>query len=457
LTLACNLRCSHCGSIAGRAKRDELSLKACLNIVDQLADLGCELITLSGGEPTLKRGWDQIARRCTERGIYTNMVTNGVFKSPEAAREIARRARRAGMSNVGISIDGPQEIHDAIRGPGSFKSSMESVRIFGEEGMSVAVMTTVHRSNYEHLETVRALAIEAGARMWRLQLGKSMGNLEQSDLISPNQIKELIPRLARLKRKGKIHLAVGDSIGYYGPHDRVLRGRGWRGRREEWRGCQAGMQAIGIEADGSIKGCLSLQAKMGAGANDPDPFVDGNLKKRSLASIWYSAGVFAYNRDFDPESLSGGCAACEHALKCRGGARCVSSALGDLSSDPYCYHGLTQRKQDGLWAQGRKVVAGAALAMSLGMTGCTLDEDIVQDDAEVVMDGGVSELPPRDAAVNPDSVATDYGVIPPDSGVDAVATDYGVPPDAEVQPEVGMDYGVIPEPDAEVQPEVGMD
>ena len=68
-----------------------------------------------------------------------------------------------------------------------------------------------------------------------------------------------------------------------GLHDRVLRGTGWRGRKEIWKGCQAGMQAIGIEANGRVKGCLSLQARQG----DHDPFVEGNLRETRLADLWY--------------------------------------------------------------------------------------------------------------------------------------------------------------------------
>ena len=49
LTLACNLRCGHCGSSAGRARADELTTAEALDAVRQLAELDCRLITLSGG------------------------------------------------------------------------------------------------------------------------------------------------------------------------------------------------------------------------------------------------------------------------------------------------------------------------------------------------------------------------------------------------------------------------
>ena len=81
LTLGCNLSCLHCGSSAGRARRDELTTDQCLDLVDQLADLGCELITLSGGEPMLRPDLYDIARAIADRGIRVNMVSPGQLEN----------------------------------------------------------------------------------------------------------------------------------------------------------------------------------------------------------------------------------------------------------------------------------------------------------------------------------------------------------------------------------------
>ena len=89
LTLACNLRCGHCGSRAGRARPDELSTEECLGVVRSLAALGCELITLSGGEPTLRSDWSTLARAIRDHGMVVNMVTNGVGWDRERVRRDA--------------------------------------------------------------------------------------------------------------------------------------------------------------------------------------------------------------------------------------------------------------------------------------------------------------------------------------------------------------------------------
>jgi MoaA/NifB/PqqE/SkfB family radical SAM enzyme len=485
LTLACNLQCQHCGSSAGKARANELSLDECLTVADHLGEMGAELVTLSGGEPTLKRGWDKIARRLNDHGILTNMVTNGYYRGRTDVATIAQQALDAGMCNVGISIDGSEDVHETIRGKGTYAATIESIGTFAKAGMRVGVLTTVNRLNFPNLERIRKTAMDAGATLWRLQIAKPMGEMKTHDdwVITPAQYLELVPRLARLKRTPGIHLAVGDSIGYYGPHDKVLRGRGWRGRAECWQGCQAGMHAIGIEADGGIKGCLSLQAKWGG----CDPFVEGNLRETPLTELWYKPGVFGFNRDFDQESLSGFCGTCKQATMCRGGARCVSSSfMGHLNEDPYCYYRLESMlngNQDGKWGK-TAAAAAAALVLSMGVSGCPTsepdygvppDEDIKAEDAldednccapeygvfpdmltepDVQLDYGI---PPQDVVATPD-VQLEYGMPPEDVVAQPdIQLDYGIPPeDVVVAPDVQPEYGIPPE-DVVAQPDIQMD
>ena len=444
LTLACNLKCGHCGSRAGKRRSKELSTAQCLDIVDQLTDLGCELVTLSGGEPTLRRDWDGIAHAIASRGAHVNMVTNGAYATPRAAQEVAARAKDAGMCNVGVSIDGPRDVHDFIRGEGTFARSMTAIEAFLDAGLPVAVMTTLNQLNAHRLEELRAFVIDSGAKQWRFQLAKPMGNMEdiRELVLRPAQMLQVIPEIARLKKLGGISVRVGDSIGYYGPHDKLLRGRGWRGRKESWQGCQAGMQAIGIESDGGVKGCLSLQAKPGG----KDPFVEANLHDATLDDIWHRPGIFAFNRDFRAADLTGGCGGCKHGAVCRGGARCVAAAVtGVLTENAYCYHGLVEaRRSRHEAAMALPAAAAAALALSLG-AGCGAASRPAPEPEQdaAVMDGAVADA--GDAGGQADAGG------PVDAGPDPCATntccDCGngtQSPDCCAVPE----YGIEPEIDA---------
>ena len=67
VTLACNLKCHHCGSRAGKARPDELSPDEALEVVAALAALGTREITLIGGEAFMRRDWLRISsKRCAD-------------------------------------------------------------------------------------------------------------------------------------------------------------------------------------------------------------------------------------------------------------------------------------------------------------------------------------------------------------------------------------------------------
>lgn len=458
LTLGCNLRCKHCGSGAGQPRPHELDTAECLSLVDQLVELGCELVTLSGGEPTLREDWCQIAQALAGRGVKVNMVTNGVFASDARRNMVVQQVQRAGLCNVGLSVDGPAMVHDEIRGPDTFEATAESIRCLVRAGVDVAVLTTVSQVNLHHLEDVRRLVEGWGVKTWRLQLAKPMGNLDSHRdwMLQPAQLLHLVPWLASIQASGSLRVTVGDSLGYHGPHDQVLRGWGWRGRRECWQGCQAGMQALGIESDGGIKGCLSLQAHPGGA----DVFREGCVRDQTLQEIWYRPDAFAYNRSFDPGALTGFCRTCGHAQTCRGGARCVAAAVtGGITEDPFCFHRVDelQRMRSTRSARSSAAAAAAALALGLGTPSCKPSTGS-DDPAVVVKDASVI---PRDAghedAASPalDASRPD-AALPDDAGrVDAntVAGDAAQPPkpdaavpDASICEAVccSCEYGVIP-------------
>lgn len=114
LTLACCFGCRYCGSAGGRARADELSTAECLDTADQLAELGCRRVSLIGGEVFLRRDWAQIAGRLTGRGAAVAVITNGYLMSPEVLAQL----REAGVESVAVSIDGPEDVHDAGRQAG---------------------------------------------------------------------------------------------------------------------------------------------------------------------------------------------------------------------------------------------------------------------------------------------------------------------------------------------------
>lgn len=102
LTLACDLRCLHCGSYAGARREDELSFPELERIADELAAAGCRKVTLGGGEPTLHPRWQDLGRRLSDYGVQVNLVTNGW----SFGLDTLEKARWARLTNIAFSLDG---------------------------------------------------------------------------------------------------------------------------------------------------------------------------------------------------------------------------------------------------------------------------------------------------------------------------------------------------------------
>jgi radical SAM protein with 4Fe4S-binding SPASM domain len=487
LTLACNLRCSHCGSSAGCARPDELNTSECLDVVEQLADLECRLITLSGGEPTLRPDWELIATAASRRGVTVNMVTNGTTITPELARRIAGSA----LTNVGISIDGPEDVNDQIRGYGTFRRSALGLARLAATGVRTAVLTHLDRGTAGCLEQMHDVAVDLGAVAWRVQLAKPMGRLDEhrERLLRPPDLIDVLARLARIKESSPIWVDVGDSIGYFGPHERKLRKTSWGDMQDVWSGCQAGRYAIGIESDGAIKGCLSLQAPL-KNCEGRDPFREGDIRQRRLADLWFDPKAFAFNRHQTLDDLTGACRTCKQAKLCRGGAKCVAAAFtGALGEDPYCYWRVSQlasrrkRLARDVRRQAATALFGLGVGVSLGGCFSAVGEPEQIPTGALAPDAESTVAPPKTTLVDagpdctPPCPNCDYGVLPPEcyqkvAGPDAstafpcVCPDYGTLPgpggdccnpvvqDAGIPPDAAdpcanvccmCDYGVVPE------------
>jgi MoaA/NifB/PqqE/SkfB family radical SAM enzyme len=112
VTLRCDLACRHCGSRAGRERPDELTTEECLDVVQQLADLGTREVALIGGEAYLRDDWLGIVSAIRDRGMLATMTTGG----RGVTRELALAAKRAGLHSVSVSLDGDEPTHDRLRG-----------------------------------------------------------------------------------------------------------------------------------------------------------------------------------------------------------------------------------------------------------------------------------------------------------------------------------------------------
>jgi radical SAM protein with 4Fe4S-binding SPASM domain len=358
LTLQCNLKCGHCGSRAGEQRSNELDPQEALDLVDQLAELGVRELAIIGGEAYLRRDWIDIVERARSRGIRPVLQTGGLGFT----KKLASRAKAAGLAAVGVSIDGIEHVHDQIRGvDGSFQSAIQAIKAAKEIGLVATANTQIHAKNWSNLNELFEILAHVGITAWQVQLTVAMGNAADNDalLLQPYLLDMLFPNLARLfdecENKG-IQLQAGNNIGYFGPYEHL-----WRGPAriaDHYEGCQAGIGAIGIEADGTIKGCPSLATSR---------FAEGNIRTRRLREIWEDKRLFRLNQT-GSNNLWGFCKSCYYAESCRGGCVWTSdSLLGRPGNNPFCHHRVISLKAQGVRERIEKVCAAEKSSFGVGL------------------------------------------------------------------------------------------
>ncbi|WP_049279483.1 GDL motif peptide-associated radical SAM/SPASM maturase, partial [Ralstonia solanacearum] len=358
ITLACDLKCLHCGSRAGRRRPDELNTEECLEVIESLARLGTREVSLIGGEAYLRKDWTQLIRAIRSHGMYCAIQTGGRNLTPKRLEQ----AVEAGLNGVGVSLDGLAPLHDKVRNvPGSFDRAVDTLKRARAAGLAISVNSQIGAQTMPDLPALMDTIIELGATHWQIQLTVAMGNAVDNDelLLQPYQLLELMPLLARLYKEGErrgLLMNVGNNIGYYGPYEHLWRGFG--DERVHWNGCAAGQTVIALEADGTVKGCPSL-ATVG--------FAGGNVRDLSLEDIWRTSEAIHFGRLRSVDDLWGFCRTCYYADVCRGGCTWTShSLLGKPGNNPYCHYRVLELQKQGLRERIVKEQDAAGASFAVG-------------------------------------------------------------------------------------------
>lgn len=130
LTNVCNVRCLMCrrwqiDTIFNLEKNpgQYISIEAFRRTIDELA-LWKPDVLLSGGEPLLHKDIVDIVEYTNRKRMTCSLETNGVFLDKKAESLI-----KAGINSICVSIDGPSEVHDKIRGVlGTFERAVKGIR-----------------------------------------------------------------------------------------------------------------------------------------------------------------------------------------------------------------------------------------------------------------------------------------------------------------------------------------
>ena len=149
----CNCRCVMC-DIWKRESNDQIHAQDLERHRNSLKSLGVRQIVLTGGEPLLHNDLSALCNFFRDRQIHLTLLTTGLLLH-KRAEEVATL-----FDDIIISLDGPPEIHDAIRRvSGAYNlihKGIAAVRHYNPS-LPITCRTTVQKANHRHLrQTVNA-------------------------------------------------------------------------------------------------------------------------------------------------------------------------------------------------------------------------------------------------------------------------------------------------------------
>jgi pyruvate-formate lyase-activating enzyme len=163
LNRLCNLSCLHCYSRSGPGERESLPFA---RVADFLADAraqGYERVAFSGGEPFLYPRYADALAEARRLGLSPVAVTNGTLLSGRLGAALPLH------DLVAVSVDGPEPVHNALRGSGTaFSRMMKGIDAVRSAGVPFGIAHTVTRDSLVHLPWAAEFAHAAGAAVLQL-------------------------------------------------------------------------------------------------------------------------------------------------------------------------------------------------------------------------------------------------------------------------------------------------
>jgi len=332
LTEQCNLRCRHC--YQGDPKTEELSLPEIKETITEISEMFSAWaeryevafspsFNITGGEPFLRKDLFEILREIRGCGYDIFLLSNGTLI--DAGR--ARALRDLGVKGVQVSLEGPEEIHEMIRGKGSFAGSLRGIRHLLDAGMRVTVNATLSAINAEHFLKLAELSSHLGVqRLGFSRLvpsGRGAGLV--NSMLSKEEVRKLYERIFSLS-PNRLEFVTGDPVATQMKTPSKMRkdsGSMPAG------GCAAGVSGLTFLPDGTIVPCRRLRIPI------------GNLKKDSLREVWAASPMLEALRD--KSRYKGKCRTCRRWADCRG-CRAIAYAYAQsrghddfLAEDPQCF------------------------------------------------------------------------------------------------------------------------
>lgn len=340
ITRRCNLKCLHCYAHARNIPFDnELTTMEGKKLIDDLAGFGVPVLLISGGEPLARKDLPELAAYAVEKGMRAVISTNGTLITPQMAGTL----KNIGLSYVGISLDGMEEINDRFRGvKGAFRSALKGIENCKKAGIKVGLRFTINKINVGEIPDLFQLIEENDIPricFYHLVYAGRGSKLVEEDLSheeSRRAVDLIMDFTKKLHDQGKPKEVLTVDNHADGPYIYL------RLKKENPERAKEVLELLKMnEGNNSGRGigCISWDGEVHA-----DQFWRhysfGNVKDRPFSEIWTDTSDPLMNKLKEKKKYAKGkCATCKWLDICAGNFRVRSEAVtGDVwAPDPACY------------------------------------------------------------------------------------------------------------------------
>mgnify|MGYP003277657491 FL=1 len=300
LTYRCNEKCIHCYVDDWESGGGELSFSDYRTLLDDIRELGCMGVLLTGGEPTLHRDFFEIAFYAKRVGLMVDIYTNGLCVDDGMMdRLISLRPNSISFSFYG----GKAEDHDAVTGvPGSFEKSLRTMMTCKCAGIDTFIKTVVIKQNVRGYEELLKLGKRLDIRVMSsltvmpTHRGKPAGAYR---LMDPEEYRRI--------------LELEYQYGLHGTEP-------MEGERGDYV-CASGLDALSVNPWGEIYAC------------NANPILLGTVGGDGIKSVWNTSEALRGIRELKFHQISGNCSGCADKNWC---GICLGNALRENGSLKPC-------------------------------------------------------------------------------------------------------------------------
>ena len=244
LTRRCNLTCVHCYNYDRHQpapRTSELDTAQWKDVIDQLAEAGCLMLLMTGGEPLLRPDFAELYTHAAERGLLVSVFTNGTLVNERVLELFTDLPPQA----VEVTLYGATPAtYQRITGSGlAFERVLRNVGRLVDRRVRLALKTVLMQSTRDEFEQMRTIARDFGVPF------------RYDSALFPRLTGDQKPVELRLPAEEVVAIEMADA------KDRQW----WGNYKERMRGlrlgdalyqCGAGLTGFHVDPEGNLLGCV---------------------------------------------------------------------------------------------------------------------------------------------------------------------------------------------------------